>query len=149
MNTDRALVLQFLQDGRKPAAITSNPLAQDLGGELLELDTEGGAAVLAFAPPPRFAQGAQVLQGGIVATLLDFAMAFAAHATLAAAERPFSTATLNVSLLRPAPPGRYLARGRIVRAGRSLLFADAALTAATDGRTVATASAVMPLADAG
>ncbi len=148
MNTDRALVLQFLQDGRKPAAITSNPLAHDLGGELLELDTERGAALLSFEPPPRFVQGARALQGGIVATLLDFAMAFAAHAALAAAERTFSTATLNVSLLRPALPARYLARGHIVRAGRNLLFADATLTAEADGRTVATASAVMPLADA-
>ena len=148
MNTDRALVLQFLQGGRKPAAITSSPLAQDLGGELLQLDAERGAAVLAFEPPPRFVQGARVLQGGIVATLLDFAMAFAAHAALSAAERPFSTASLNVSLLRPAPPGRYLARGRIVRAGRNLLFADATLSADADGRTVATASAVMPLAGA-
>ncbi len=148
MNTDRALVLQFLQGGRKTAAITSNPLAQDLGGELLELDTERGVAVLAFEPPPRCVQGAGVLQGGIVATLLDFAMAFAAHAALAAAERPFSTAALNVSLLRPAPPGRYLARGRIVRAGRNLLFADATLSLESDGRTVATATAVMPVADA-
>ncbi len=146
MNADRALVLQFLQAGRKPAALTSNPLARDLGGELLELDTERGTALLAFDPPARFVQGAAVLQGGIVATLLDFAMAFSAHAALADRERAFSTASLNVSLLRPAVPGRYLARGRIVRAGRALLFADAEL-AATDGRTVATASAVMPLAE--
>ncbi len=147
MNTDRALVLQFLQDGRKPTAITSNPLALDLCGELLELDAERGAAVLAFNPPPQFVQGAGVLQGGIVATLLDFAMAFAAHAALVASDRAFSTAALNVSLLRPAPPGRYLARGHIVRTGRHLLFADAELTADADGKTVATASAVMPLSD--
>ncbi len=148
MNTDRALVLQFLQDGRKPAAITSNPLARELGGALLELDTDRREALLAFEPSPRFAQGTQVLQGGIVATLLDFAMAFAAHATLAAEERPFATATLAVSLLRPAPPGRYLARGRIIRAGRSLLFASGELTAGADGKTIATASGVMPLSDA-
>ncbi len=147
MNTDRALVLQFLQGGRKPLAITSNPLAHDLRGELLELDTERGTAVLAFEPPPQFMQGARVLQGGIVTTLLDFAMAFAAHAVHAAAERVFSTAALNVSLLRPAPPGRYLARGHIVRNGRHLLFAEAELTAEADGKTVATASAVMPLSD--
>jgi uncharacterized protein (TIGR00369 family) len=144
VNTDRALVLEFLQGDRKPAAITSNPLAHELRAEILQLDAEQGTAVLAFAPPARFVQGAQVLQGGIIATLLDFAMAFAAHARLAAAERAFSTATLTVHLLRPAPPGRYLASGRIIRAGGKLLFAEAEL-AAEGGESVARASAVMPL----
>jgi uncharacterized protein (TIGR00369 family) len=147
VNTDRVLVLQFLQGSRKPAAITSNPLAHDLCGELLELDTERGAAVLAFVPPPRFLQGAQMLQGGIIAALLDFAMAFAAHALHSGAERPFSTATLNLSLLRPATPGRYLAHGHIVRSGRRLMFANAELRGDAGGATVATASAVMPFTD--
>jgi uncharacterized protein (TIGR00369 family) len=146
VNTDRALVLEFLAGARKPLPITSNPLASALGGELLELDADAGTAVLAFRPPQSFSQGAGVLQGGIVATLLDFAMAFAVHAVLATRARAFATANLSVSLLRPAHPGRYLARGRVVRAGRTLLFAEATLVA-QDGGIVATATAVMPLAD--
>jgi len=149
VNTDRALVLEFLEGDRKPAPIASNPLARDLGGELLELDTEAGTALLAFTPPQRFSQGAGVLQGGIIATLLDFAMAFAAHAALAARERAFATANLSVSLLRPAPSGRYLARGRVLRAGRTLLFADATLAPDSGGGTVATATGVLPLVDGG
>ncbi|MGH8261650.1 MAG: PaaI family thioesterase, partial [Steroidobacteraceae bacterium] len=98
---------------------------------------------------------AGVLQGGIVTALLDFAMAFAAHAKLAvSAERPagtepvaggraFATASLTVHFMRPAPPGRYVARGRIVRAGRRLLFAEAQLDA--DGGPIASASAVLPI----
>jgi uncharacterized protein (TIGR00369 family) len=144
VNTDRALVLEFLRDGQAPAPIASNPLAQDLGAELLALDAELGTAVLAFTPPGRFVQGAGVLQGGIIATLLDFAMAFAAHARLAREDRAFSTATLTVTLLRPAPPARYLAHGRIVRAGGKLLFAEAELTFES-GESVARASALMPL----
>jgi uncharacterized protein (TIGR00369 family) len=143
VNTDRALVLEFLRDGRRPAAITSNPLAQDLNAEILKLDAESGTALLAFTPPARYVQGAQVLQGGIVATLLDFAMAFAAHARLAQEERTFSTATFTVTLLRPAPPARYLASGRIVRAGGKLLFAEAELSAES-GASIARASALMP-----
>jgi uncharacterized protein (TIGR00369 family) len=152
VNTDRALVLEFLRGDRKPAAITSNPLALELGAEILELDAEQGAALLAFVPPARFVQGARVLQGGIIATLLDFAMAFAAHARLAIPVhggtdpvREFSTATLNVNLLRPAPPARYLAHGRIVRVGTRLMFAEAELTAEDGGENIARASAVMPL----
>jgi uncharacterized protein (TIGR00369 family) len=143
VNADRALVLEFLQGDRKPAGITSNPLAQELGAELIELDATQGGALLAFVPSTRFVQGAQVLQGGIVAALLDFAMAFAAHARLADEERAFATATLTVSLLRAAPPGRYLARGRIVRLGRKLMFAEAELSSES-GESFARASAVMP-----
>jgi len=146
VNTDRTLVLEFLKGSARPLPITSNPLACALRGELIELDAERGTALLAFAPDERWAQGAGVLQGGVLATLLDFAMAFAAHARLARAEREFATATLTVNLLRPAPVGRYLARGRVVREGRKLLFADAELTAASDATVVATASAVLPLA---
>ena len=145
MNADRALVLEFLRNGGRPAAIASNPLARDLAAHILALDAELGTAVLAFAPPERFVQGAGVLQGGIVATLLDFAMAFAAHARLAREERAFSTATLNVALLRPAPPGRYLAKGTIVRAGGRLFYAEADLTAEAGGESIARASALMPL----
>ena len=148
MNTDRALVLEFLESGRKPTAVTSNPLAEDLGATLLGLDTNAGTALLAFDPPARFAQGAGVLQGGIIATLLDFAMAFAAHAALAARDCAFATANLSVSLLRPAPPGRYLARARVLRAGRTLLFAEATLVPAPDGGIVATATGVMPITGA-
>ena len=149
MNTDRALVLEFLAGGGTPAAVTSSPLARDLGAELLALDTAAGTALLAFTPPPACLQGAGVLQGGVVAMLLDFAMAFAAHAALADRERAFATACLSVSFLRPAPPGRYLARGHVLRAGRTLLFAEAALTAEAAADPVATASAVMPIADGG
>ena len=147
MNTDRTLVLEFLAGARQPTPITSNPLARELGGEIIELDGERGAAVLAFSPDERAAQGAGVLQGGVLATLLDFAMAFAAHACLARTERAFATATLTVNLQRPAPPGRYLARGRVTRQGRKLLFADAELVAAADDTLVATASALLALAE--
>lgn len=157
MNTDRDLVLELLGGGRVPAPLTSNPLARELDGAVLALAAERGEAVLAFTPPERFAQGAGVLQGGIVTAMLDFAMAFAAHARLGPAERTFATASLSANFLRPASPGRYIARGRIVRAGRRLLFAEADLIAArgepsdradaADREPVATASAVMPLVE--
>jgi uncharacterized protein (TIGR00369 family) len=147
-----------------PAALTSNPLARELGGAVLDLSAERGEAALTFAPPERFAQGAGVLQGGIVTAMLDFAMAFAAHAKLGAEERTFATASLSIHFLRPALPGRYVARGRLVRAGRRLLFAEAVLApdpgatprdssapgsgpAVPGSPIIATASAVMPLVE--
>jgi uncharacterized protein (TIGR00369 family) len=151
LNTDRDFVLELSKSGRFPAKIVSNPLARELEAEVLELAAGSGRAVLAFDPPARFAQGGAVLQGGIVAALLDFAMAFAAHAQLAGESRGFATAALNVQFLRPAPPARYIARGHIVRAGRKLLFARAELASGgsegSDGELIATASAVLPLAE--
>ncbi|MGH8220838.1 MAG: PaaI family thioesterase [Steroidobacteraceae bacterium] len=167
MNSDRDLVLELTQGGRLPAPLASNPLARELEAEVLEVSPDGGAAVLAFDPPARFAHGGGVLQGGIVTALLDFAMAFAAHAQLATDQRAFATASMNIHFLRPAPPARYIARGRIVRAGRKLLFAEAQLfsagpsgpaatsepgaaagrESASDGELIAAASAVLSLAE--
>ena len=149
MNPDRALVAQFLHGSREPLALGSNPLARDLNGSLLQLDETAGVALLAFEPPERFLQGAQLLQGGISATLLDFAMAFAAHAKLEAAGSPqsFATASLTVHLLRPAPSARYLVRGRIVRMGGKLAFAEGDMAREGDERPYATASAVLALLD--
>ncbi|HYK24868.1 MAG TPA: PaaI family thioesterase [Steroidobacteraceae bacterium] len=148
MNTDRDLVLELSKSGRLPAPLASNPLAQELGGEILELSTESGLAMLAFNPPARFAQGGGVLQGGIITALLDFAMAFAAHAKLRGEERGFATASMSIQFLRAAPPARYVAHGRIVRAGRKLLFAEARLVAASaPDDLIATASAVLALAE--
>jgi uncharacterized protein (TIGR00369 family) len=150
VNPDRVLVAQFLHGSREPVALASNPLARDLNGSLLQLDEAAGVALLAFEPAARFLQGAQLLQGGILATLLDFAMAFAGHAKLAAAGSPqgFATASLTVHLLRPAPAARYLARGRIVRLGGKLAFAEAHLSQEGDERPYATATAVLALLDA-
>jgi uncharacterized protein (TIGR00369 family) len=149
VNTDRDLVLELSKSGRLPAPLASNPLAQELGGEVLELSTESGLAMLAFYPPARFAQGGGVLQGGIVTALLDFAMAFAAHAKLLGEDRGFATASMSIQFLRPAPPAHYIAHGRIVRTGRKLLFAEARLVAgdAPDGDLIATASAVLALSE--
>lgn len=154
VNTDRDLVREISKSGRLPARIASNPLARELEAELLELSSERAFAVLAFEPPERFAQGGGVLQGGIVAALLDFSMAFAAHAKLGNETRTFATVSMNVHFVRPAPPARYIARGSIVRAGRKLLFAEAELIAAGPSNSksdtaelTATASAVLALSE--
>lgn len=143
MNPDRALVLAFLADGQ-PAPIHSNPLARDLRGTLLQADPAQGVALLAFDPPERYLQGGGVIQGGIIATLLDFAMAFAAHARLPA-DLTFATASLTVDMLKPVLPGPLHARGHILRAGTRVMFAAAQLTTAGANETLATASAVLPL----
>ena len=98
---------------------------------------------LEFTPDAIFVQGAGVLQGGAVSAMLDFAMAFAVLALLPAGQA-CTTTNANVSFLRAAPRGRYVAIGEIERRGRQLAFTRARLMAADlPERVVATASSTL------
>lgn len=146
MNTDGAFIARFLAGDRRPVVIDSDPLALRLNARMLDADAKG-AATLSFEPSPEFAQGAGLLQGGVVATMLDFAMAFAALAKLPA-ERTCATAAMTVNFLKPATPGSYLASGVVDRMGSQVAFVSATLRRADTQQVVATASSVMPLIQA-
>ena len=144
MNRDQVLIAGFLSGDRRPAPITSSPLAALLNAQLLEVDA-AGRVVLSFEPPETFVQGARVLQGGTVATMLDFAVAFAVLAALPA-DRSCATASLTTNFMKPATPGKYIARGSVDRLGSQVAFGSAILQRADNNQTVATATAVMPVA---
>ena len=143
MNSDYVFLQEFLAGDRTAAPILSSPLAVLLKAELLEADA-AGKAVISFEPPDTFIQGARVLQGGTVATMLDFALAFAVLVALPV-DRTCATASLTTNFMKPAGPGKYIARGSIDRLGGQVAFATAVLQRADNNETVATASAVMPV----
>ncbi|MBN2139866.1 MAG: PaaI family thioesterase [Desulfovibrionaceae bacterium] len=116
---------------------TVNPLFAFLGVRVEEIS--GQRAVLRLDLKPEFVQGAGKVAGGIVATLLDEAMA---HAVMASLEPGQATATtgLNVRYFRPADKGQGLrAEARLARRGRRLAFVEA--EASIDGQVVAKADA--------
>jgi uncharacterized protein (TIGR00369 family) len=143
MNSDYVFLQEFLAGDRTPAPIASAPLAVLLNAHLLEADASG-KAVISFDPPDTFIQGARVLQGGTVATMLDFALAFAVLVALPA-DRTCATASLTTNFLKPAGPGKYIARGNVDRIGAQVAFASAVLQRADNNQAVATATAVMPV----
>jgi len=143
MNPDQRLLLDFVAGDGQAVPVTANPLAAALNGELLAADGQG-QVTLAFEPGAQFLQGAQVLQGGVVATMLDFALAFAGLVCLPEGGA-FGTVNLNVNMMKPALAGRYLATGRVVRMGKSMIFGSAELCR-DGGDLVATATAVMAIA---
>lgn len=147
MNADYRLIVEFLAGSRTPVAIQSSPLAAALKAHLLDADASGKSA-LCFEPPDHFIQGARVLQGGTVATMLDFALAFAVLAALPP-ERTCTTASLTTNFLKAAAPGKYVARGTVDRLGTSVAFSSAVLTRADNEQIVATATAVMPIVHLG
>ncbi len=142
---DLAALRRFLASDRRPVAVDANPMAQALGMQLLDADAATGRVRLGFEPAAYFIQGTGVLQGGAVAGMLDFAMAFATMATLGEGEG-CATVSLNTSFLKGAPSGRYVAEGELERRGRRMAFARATLAAAdTPDTLVATASSVLTI----
>lgn len=142
-NPDRTLLARFAAGDGSVLPLDSNPLASALGGRLAALDAATGEVELLFRPGPTFIQGAGVVQGGAVATMVDFAMAFAVLATLPD-DQGATTVNLNLSLLRPCLASEHRARGELVRRGRNLAFVSGVL-APINGEPVATATATMAI----
>ena len=141
MNPDLALALEFLKGDGQPLALTASPLQKALKGEILQIDPGLGSAVLAFEPGAEFIQGTGVIQGGIVTTMLDYALAFAALVR-APPDMSVSSASLTVNFLKPAPARRLIARGTVLRMGSRMAFVEARI-GPDDTNVVATATTVM------
>lgn len=144
-NTDLLAIRRFLHEGRRPLRVEGNPMAQALRMTLLAVNPQDGRVTVAFEPPMQFIQGTGVLQGGAIAGMLDFAMAFATLATLGEADS-CATVSMSTSLLRPAPLGRYIAHGEIERRGKTVAFTRASLLQDSDAPAlVATGTSVLAL----
>lgn len=145
INPDQQALHCWLADPSQLPTFAANPMASAMGTRLLTLDSAGGTIRLQFAPEGVFLQGAGVLQGGAVAAMLDFAMAFVVLAVLPAGHS-CTTAEVKVSFLRAAPHGRYIASAEIMRRGRQLAFTRASLTPADDPeRLVASATSTLAI----
>lgn len=97
---------------------------------------------------PDFAEGGGGLHGGAVTAGLDTVCASAAH-TLVAAGDGVLTAELKTSFLRYALAERFRFEGRVIKAGRTLIFAEGKCWAINSGReklaaTMAATMMVMP-----
>lgn len=142
MNRDQQFLRRYQSGSGLPAAITSSSLAESLGASLEKVDAVGVGIELSFSVGQVFLQAEDVVHGGIVTTMLDFAMAYVA---LLAIPDGLSVATINmnISCLRSAKPGEYRAVAQIDRCGKSVVFARAHLL---DGESRSIATAVSSLA---
>ena len=108
--------LKAFQDRGGQPLVMIGALAESLKGSILQMDVEAGSAVLAFEPGEQFLQTGGLIQGGIVTTMLDYAMAMAGF-TRVGAGRSFATVSLTTHFLKPTLPGRLIARARLDRMG--------------------------------
>jgi uncharacterized protein (TIGR00369 family) len=119
------------------------PAVALLGFELLSNDPDRGEASVQFFGRDEFLNLMGNVQGGFVTAMLD-AAASTALLTQLPADHFAPTLEIKTSFLRPAPPGRLLAHGRVVHRGRSIAFLEATLCD-PDGAVLATASATVKI----
>lgn len=118
------------------------PAAELLGWELVAEDPAAGTIEIVFHPDERMLNPQGSVQGGFVAAMLDDTMGPALVSMSGGKIMPRSI-DLNVSFIRPVKPGRVIGRGRVVKAGRSVVFLEGELfDEAGDLLARATSSAV-------
>ena len=110
---------------RAREAFASVPYAKLLGLELGEISR--GAVSIHLEVRDELRQNQGVVHGGVVASLIDTAAAFAVLTQLETNER-VTTTDLTIHYLRPASSGRLTARARIVRGGRRLFVLSVEVT---------------------
>jgi uncharacterized protein (TIGR00369 family) len=115
------------------------PSARLLGWRFVSLDAEAGVLRCAFEATEAFLNPAGVVQGGILASMLDEAMG-PVTAAVSGGEVFAQTLEMKISYLRAARPGPIFGEGRIVQRGREILFLEGRLTD-TEGRALAAATA--------
>lgn len=113
----------------------SMPLIGSLGFRLDELELD--SAVVSVDVRDELKQPGGLLHGGVTATLIDTAMAFAVR-TRVEPTTPTATIDLTIHYIRPITAGRAVCTAMVVRAGRRI-FTVSAEVKNDDDKLIATA----------
>ena len=116
--------MEFSEERRQFAADKLNdlPFAKLIGMRLVEV--RPNEAVIEIEMRDDLKQPSGVLHGGVTATLIDTAMAFAVRTYLTDTE-PTATIDLTVHYLRPHVEGRAICTARVVRPGKRIFTVSA------------------------
>jgi uncharacterized protein (TIGR00369 family) len=106
---------------------------------------EPGAVTISMPPDPALTQQHGYLHAGIIATIADSACGYAALSLM-----PDDAAVLSIefktNLLAPADGERFIARGKVIKPGRTIMVCDATVHAVRNGgeeKLVATMTGTM------
>ena len=116
-------------------ALHSLPFSKLIGMRLIDLRPD--EAVISIEMRDDLRQPSGVLHGGVTATLIDTAMAFAVRTRLAITEAT-ATIDLTVHYLRPHLTGTFTCTAKVVRAGKRIFTVSAEVHGA-EGKLIATA----------
>ena len=116
-------------------ALHTLPFSKLIGMKLVDLKIDEAAISIEMRDDLRQPSG--VLHGGVTATLIDTAMAFAVRTRL---ERSEATATIDLTVhyLRPHITGVFTCTAKVVRAGKRI-FTVSAEVHNEEGKLIATA----------
>jgi len=138
-NADHVALHRFLAGGAAGPIYTS-PLLEAMGATLESYDADIGRLIMGFAPSELFRQGAGFVQGGALAAMLGFVMAFTGLAA-AGRERTITTTSMTTNYLAGSKGSTFRAIGEVEKAGRRVIYVRAQLE--EDGRSVASASSTL------
>jgi uncharacterized protein (TIGR00369 family) len=110
--------------------------------EILDANFADGFVKVEFAPQPAFRNHFGDIQGGFGVAMIDLLVSIAAYAKTG---QWMPTVEIKSSFVAPAKLGVCVGEGRVVKAGRNLVFMEARLWGA-DGRLAihAMATAIAP-----
>ena len=119
---------------RAAEGLRSLAFSRLIGMELTEL--AHGKAVITVGMRDELSRPGGILHGGVTATVIDTAMAFAVR-TLLDESAETATIDLTVHYLRPHSVGDIICTARVVRAGKRIFTVEADV-ANEDGKLIAT-----------
>src|SRR3954467_3017493 len=121
---DSASVIEITEAHRQFAAkaLHNLPFAKLIGMRLVDLKLD--EAQIAIEMRDDLRQPSGVLHGGVTATLIDTAMAFAVRTRLPITEAT-ATIDLTVHYLRPVLSGTFICTAKNVRAGKRIFTVSA------------------------
>jgi uncharacterized protein (TIGR00369 family) len=115
------------------------PAGEMLGWKVVEIDAAQRSLRVQFEARRDFLNPAGVVQGGVLAAMLDETLSPALAAFLEQDEFP-STLEMKVNFVSPAKLGALFGEARVVSMGRTICFVEGKLSDA-QGRLVATGTA--------
>jgi uncharacterized protein (TIGR00369 family) len=118
-------------EARIRASFAKQGLMRTLGASIVRLSP--GAVEVAFAPNPSISQQHGFVHAGAVAAIADTAAGYAALSLMPSGAGVLTT-EFKINLVAPATGDRIVARGRVVKPGRTLTLAQAEVVAEADGR---------------
>jgi uncharacterized protein (TIGR00369 family) len=121
------------------------PYIKTLDGRIEAFDEDSGVIEFHFMANESHTHSDNIIQGGFIAGMLDAAMA---HVVFCILNKVVILATLEmkVSYLDIARPGKLVARGRVLRMGKTIGFLEAELSA-TDGTILAKGTSTVRIVD--
>ena len=133
-------------------AIPKAPCFQLLGGTFRAFDSEARTIETSFILDDRFTNPGGMIQGGFVAAMLDDTQG---PCLFVASQGAVYAPTIDVHIvyLRPARPGHFTGKARVVNLGKTIAVTEAELFDTADkliargtfvGRVVAWAAAALP-----